>query len=177
MPLNKDMLVPEIPHLRRYALSLTRDPAQADDLVQDCLARAIEKRALFRTGTNLRAWMFAMLRNLFRNSVRSSQRKEAVVDDDAATLRWCHAPQDGYTEMCEVARALDTLSAPHREILTLVVVEGWSYEEAGARLNVPVGTVRSRIARARGELTQRLKTYGAHEAAASGQVAMPRGPG
>jgi RNA polymerase sigma-70 factor (ECF subfamily) len=158
MPLTTDMLVPEIPHLRRYALSLTRDPGHADDLVQDCLARAIEKRALFRTGTNLRAWMFAMLRNLFLNSVRSSQRWEVVAADEGGTLRWCHAPQDGYTEMCEVARALDALSPRHREILLLVVVEGWSYEEAGAHLNIPMGTVRSRIARARGELTQRLKT-------------------
>jgi len=160
MPVSKDMLVPEIPHLRRYALSLTRDPVQADDLVQDCLARAIEKRALFRQGTNLRAWMFAMLRNLFLNSVRGTQRKETTVDDDLANTSWCHASQDSYTEICEVARALDALSAPHREILALVVVEGWSYEEAGARLDVPVGTVRSRIARARGELTRQLRSPG-----------------
>lgn len=155
-----DLLVALIPTLRRYARSLTRDVDRADDLVQDCLARAIGRQQLWVPETNLKAWLFTILRNIFLNDVRRSGR--SPVHDEA------QAPQHGFAvpggqearlQMRDVQRAFDGLGEAHREILMLVVVEGFSYEDAADVLSISVGTVRSRLSRARAEL--RLQVEGA----------------
>src|SRR5215470_1327388 len=111
----------EIPRLRRYARALTRNLDRADDLVQDTLVRAISKSHLWQDGTNLRAWLFTIMHNQHVNSVRRSLR--------------------------ELERALGQLPAGQRQVVLLVGLEGMTYDEAAKILHVPIGTVRSRLAR------------------------------
>lgn len=147
----------EIPRLRRYARYLTRSSDQADDLVQDCLERAIHKLGTWRRGTNLRAWLFTILRNGYISGIRSRKRASAVeIDGDAPEL----AAADGHearAHLREVAHALGTLSAEHQHVLVLVAVNGLKYDEAAQVLALPVGTVRSRLSRARAALRARLE--------------------
>jgi RNA polymerase sigma-70 factor (ECF subfamily) len=148
----------EIPRLRRYALFLARDRHRADDLVQDCLVRAIDKRDSFQPGTNLRAWLFVILRNGFITELRQARLRadvEADPEDDHPAV--ATAPnQIDHLRLRELRHAVDELSPEHREILLLVVIEGLSYERAAEILAVQVGTVRSRLSRARAMLRERL---------------------
>lgn len=147
----------EIPRLRRYARHLARDRDQADDLVQDCLVRAIHKLDTWRPGTNLRAWLFAILRNGHISTIRS--RRRAPIRDIGDDLPEVGAPagQEGRVHLEEVATALGALSAEHQEVLHLIAVEGLRYDDAAKLLNIPVGTVRSRLSRARSALRARLE--------------------
>lgn len=144
-----DGLEQEIPHLRRYARYLTREVNSADDLVQECLARAIAKSHSWEPGTNLRAWLFVILRNVFLND-RRKNRPESVslADNDHPSLQVA-GDQEARMALIEVNDALLRLSDDHREMLILVGVEGMSYEEVSTVLEIPLGTVRSRLARAR----------------------------
>ena len=156
----------EIPHLRRYARYLRREPDHADDLVQECLARAIAKIHTWQPGTNLRAWLFVILRNYHIDEVRCSRRMGSL-DDTAADERSLTTPanQETSVALSEVRNAFLGLSEEHREVLLLVAIEGLQYEEAAAILEVPVGTVRSRLSRARQALREALGS--GHEALAS----------
>ena len=147
----------EIPRLRRYARYLTRDADRADDLVQEALARAVAKRDSWQPGTNLRAWLFVILRNVFISELRHSARepRSDVVADDHPSLA-VKSGQDERMSLVDLQRAFDQLSAEHREILLLVAIEGMPYEEAAGILGVPVGTVRSRLSRARTALRLEL---------------------
>lgn len=149
----------ELPHLRRYAVFLARDEVLADDLVQDCVARAIDRAEQFRPGSNLRAWLFTILRSVFLNHQRSAANRP-VDGEDSATDRHLAVPanQESRVDIRRVEAALAELSSAHRDILLLIVVEGFSYEEASHILEVPLGTIRSRLARARGELHRVLQT-------------------
>lgn len=149
----------EIPRLRRYARYLTRDIDQADDLVQDCLTRAIAKIHTWQPGTNLRAWLFVILRNAHISEVRRCIRMPfgtSTAEDDLRLV--ISGGQEASLELLEVREALDELSMEHREVLHLVAVEGLKYEEAADVLGVPVGTIRSRLSRARSALRARLET-------------------
>lgn len=142
-----------VPALRRYARALTRNVDRADDLVQDCLERAIRKRGLFRPTGPLQAWLFRMLVNLWRNSLRSERRRGEHVAYDALVIEpSIPAPQHGRLALGEMNRALDRLPDDQRETLLLVVLEGVSYEEAATILGIPIGTVMSRLSRARAAL-------------------------
>ncbi len=142
-----------VPALRRYARALTRNVDRADDLVQDCLERAIRKRGLFRPTGPLQAWLFRILVNLWRNSLRSDRRRGEHVAYDALVIEpSIPAPQHGRLALGEMNRALDKLPDDQRETLLLVVLEGVSYEEAAAILGIPIGTVMSRLSRARAAL-------------------------
>ncbi len=142
-----------VPALRRYARALTRDVDRADDLVQDCLERAIRKRGLFHPTGPLQAWLFRILVNLWRNSLRSERRRGEHVAYDALVIEpSIPAPQHGRLALGEMNRALDKLPDDQRETLLLVVLEGVSYEEAAAILGIPIGTVMSRLSRARATL-------------------------
>lgn len=152
------MVQREIPRLRRYARSLTRDSEQADDLVQETLMRAISRIESWAPGTNLRAWLFAILRNALISELRRAGHApiEASVGDEHpgyASL----GGQEYRVEVMELGRALELMSGEHREVLLLVAVEGMKYEEAADVLGVPVGTVRSRLSRARTVLRGLLK--------------------
>jgi RNA polymerase sigma-70 factor, ECF subfamily len=155
----------EIPHLRRYARYIRREP-EPDDLVQECLARAIAKIHTWQPGTNLRAWLFVILRNYHIDEVRCSRRMGSL-DDTAADERSLTTPanQETSVALSEVRNAFLGLSGEHREVLLLVAIEGLQYEEAAAILEVPVGTVRSRLSRARHALREALGS--GHEALAS----------
>jgi RNA polymerase sigma-70 factor, ECF subfamily len=140
----------EIPRLRRYARALTRDVAAADDLVQDCLARALGKLHLWQRGTDLQAWLFTILHNQYVNYVRRSVREgAAVVLTDSEPLL-TRAPQQGYRlELRDLERAIAKLPEEQRSAILLVGLEGMRYEEVAAVLDVPVGTIRSRLSRGR----------------------------
>ena len=158
-----DDLIPrieaEIPRLRRYARYLTRNIDQADDLVQDCLVRAIAKLDTWEPGTNLRGWLYVILRNGYISEIRRSNRRRGEVElMDEDTRCPVTGGQETHIRFGEVCAALETLSPEHQEVLQLVAVEGLKYEEVAEILDVPVGTVRSRLSRARAALRQRLES-------------------
>jgi RNA polymerase sigma-70 factor (ECF subfamily) len=139
-----------IPALRRYARALTRDSETADDIVQDTLVRALRSEHLFHDG-DVRAWLYTILTNLNRNRLRSLSRRPTLTpikDSDAAMI----GPDTGSRD---IARALDDLAEDQRAALLLVVLEGLTYREVAEVQGVPIGTVMSRLARAR----MQIKAY------------------
>jgi RNA polymerase sigma-70 factor (ECF subfamily) len=155
MPDFLDEMTQSVPALRRYANALTHDREAADDLVQDCLERAIRKRALWRPVGPLRPWLYKVLTNVWRNDIRNRGRRPAQVPIDAVAERLSvPAAQTGRVALAEMARAIEGLSPEHREALLLVVVEGLSYAEAAAVLGIPLGTLMSRLGRARSILAR-----------------------
>ncbi len=143
-------LVACMPDLQRYARHLARDAARAEDLVQDCMERALRHRQHFAAGTNLRAWLCTILKNLHLNSVRHARR---VVDTPLADDLVVAAPaQEWQVSLREAGEAFARLSPAHRQVMRMMAIEGRGYHETAARLRVPVGTVRSRLARARDQL-------------------------
>lgn len=142
-----------VPALRRYARALTRNADRADDLVQDTIERAIRKRHLWRPTGPLRAWLFRMLVNLHRNEARRrTRRPEAVPIEALPSEPAVHAPQPGRLALEETARAIAALPNEQREALLLVALEGFGYVEAAGILNIPAGTLMSRLGRARAAL-------------------------
>ena len=148
-------LVEHIPALRRYALFLSQDRDRADDLVQECLTRAIANISRFQSGTNLRAWLLAILRNYyFNNDIRRAgrERQWASDDEERAHHPVSIASQTDAIALRELERAMMALPEEQREVLILVGAEGMSYEEAAQLLSLPIGTIRSRLSRARQRL-------------------------
>ncbi len=140
--------------LRAFAMSLTRNSAAADDLVQDTIVKAWSNIDRFQRGTNLRAWLFTILRNTFYSDQR--KRKREVPDPDgiyAATL-YDKPAHDGRLAMTDFLHAFDKLSPEHREVLILVGASGFAYEDAAKMMGVAVGTVKSRANRARARLAE-----------------------
>ncbi|WP_245636693.1 RNA polymerase sigma factor [Azospirillum thiophilum] len=139
----------EIPRLRRFARAMVRDATLADDLVQECLERALSRLHLWRPGTNLRAWLFTILRNLHINGVR---RRQPVVDIDAeaqAAIGAAPGSQFVRMELRDLRRALALLPNEQREVVLLIGLEGISYNEAADILGISIGTVKSRLSRGR----------------------------
>jgi RNA polymerase sigma-70 factor (ECF subfamily) len=146
-----------IPTLRRYARGLANDAALADDLVQDTLERAWSRFPLWREHGDLRAWMFGILHNRFIDTVRSARRCPEDSAGDALPEVPQRARQADGLEVRDLESALRRLPAEQREVLLLVAVEEMSYAAAAAVVGVPVGTVMSRLARARERLRQELQ--------------------
>ncbi|HEV2546091.1 MAG TPA: sigma-70 family RNA polymerase sigma factor [Stellaceae bacterium] len=140
----------EIPRLRRYARALLRDAERADDLVQDTLVRGLDKVHLFRSG-DLRAWLFTIMHNQYVNTVRRAVRQREVIVVEKVTLA-SPASQLPNLELRDIENAIARLSAEQRETLLLVTLEGLKYEQVAQICDVPIGTVRSRLNRAREEL-------------------------
>lgn len=139
-----------IASLRRYARALLRDRNDAEDLVQDALARALSRAEHFEVGTNLRAWLFTILHNVHINQLRQRMARPANVPlDDVAPFLAEPAQQETHVAVREVHRALAGLSDEQRQVLLLVAVEGMKYDEVASVLGVPIGTVMSRLSRAR----------------------------
>ena len=146
----------EIPRLRRYARALTRDVVSADDLVQDCLTRALGKLHLWQEGSDLRAWLFTILHNQYVNHIRRAVREGATVALNETEPLLSRAPQQGKRlELRDLERAIAQLPEEQRLVILLVGLEGMRYEEVAAVLDVPVGTIRSRLSRGR-EALRRL---------------------
>jgi len=143
----------EIPRLRRYARALVRDAVSADDLVQECLTRALGKLHLWREGTDLRAWLFTILHNQYVNHVRRSIRTGPTMTLAGVDLLLSQpANQATGLELRDLDKALGRLPADQRAVILLFGLEGLPYAEVGAVLGIPVGTVRSRLSRGRESL-------------------------
>lgn len=148
-----DEIEASVPALRRYARALTRNPERADDLVQDCIERAIRKRLLWRPTGQVKSWLFRILLNLYRNELRVARRRGEHIAVEAMLVEPAVAPaQPGRIALAEMARAIDTLGDDQREALLLVVLDGMSYAEAADAIGVPIGTLMSRLGRARATL-------------------------
>ncbi|MGC2855418.1 sigma-70 family RNA polymerase sigma factor [Novispirillum sp. DQ9] len=143
----------QLTSLRRYARSLARDSAEAEDLVHDALVRAYERRASFRPGGNLRAWLLSIIHNTFIDG-RRSQKSEATRVEQAGHLAatTAEASQEHSVRLAQVRQAFLNLPDEQRSALHLVSVEGLTYQEAAEALGIPVGTLMSRIGRARATL-------------------------
>ena len=142
----------QIPRLRRYARALAGDRSAADDLVQDTLERGLSRFHLWRQGSDLRAWLFTIMHNIFVNQARSRARRyhESIeTDPEADALR---APEPDWLELRDIASALARLPQEQRAVVLLVGLEQFTYDEAAQVLGVPIGTVMSRLSRARERL-------------------------
>ncbi|MGH7867320.1 MAG: sigma-70 family RNA polymerase sigma factor, partial [Candidatus Dormibacteraceae bacterium] len=149
-------------------LRLTRSPSPAEDLVQDTYARALRYQASYRSGTNMRAWLFAIMRNLFWDRFRGGRPSEVSLDGDGehSLYELLEDGSAGPEEVAldtlahaEVVKAVDTLPELHREVVVMVDVEGLSYKDTAEVLGVPLGTVMSRLHRARQQLQHTLANY------------------
>lgn len=150
------LLEPQIPGLRRYAWALVRHDEGADDLVQDTLERAISRWGLRRRDGDLRAWLFAIERNLFLSGLRQRSRRGPHVGTEALeNMPSGEGGAEGALGARDVLAGLDTLPEDQRSTLLLVAVEDFSYAEAARILDIPVGTVMSRLSRAR----ERMRRY------------------
>jgi RNA polymerase sigma-70 factor (ECF subfamily) len=168
-PVNsRDAIIAEIPRLRRYARALTGNGDLADDLVQDTLERALEKWRLWEQGRELRPWLFSIMHNLHVDGRRRNHRVDFREDDELPLPPQRASQQDGL-ELRDLDRALALLPPDQREVLLLVGLEELSYAEVAAALNIPQGTVMSRLSRARA----RFKAVLAGEAAPLLKVVSP----
>jgi len=149
------MVSDHIPNLRRYARVLVRDAVHAEDLVQDCLERAISREHLWQPGTNLRAWLFTILHNLYINQyLRHGGANTTVPLMEEHSLVSCPARQFHSMTLKDLARAFDDLPRQEQQVVVMVGLEGMQYEDAAEALGVPMGTVKSRLSRARRRLRQ-----------------------
>lgn len=147
------LIEPHIPALRRYAYALTRDRSAGDDLVQDCLERALSRWLLRRPGGDVRAWLFTILHNHYASGLRQSRRRRRSAHEPLDEDRAGEAGgQEAALLRRDILQSLSALSDDHRSVLLLVSVEGLSYDQVGKVLGVPVGTVMSRLSRARDRL-------------------------
>jgi RNA polymerase sigma-70 factor (ECF subfamily) len=144
-----------LPSLRRYSRSLTRSDADGEDLLQDCVEKVLARRRQWR-GLNLRGWVLTVMTNLYRNQRRSTVRSRLVDLDGAVDIAAPEAPTDPL-ERTRLETALNSLSEDHRSVLMLVVIEGYTYQEVATALDIPIGTVMSRLSRARQQIGQRMK--------------------
>ena len=145
----KEQLAQVIPHLRAFGRSLSGSRDLADDLVQETLLKAWAARKRFQAGTNMRAWTFIILRNLFLSQMRRARFKGEWDDVAAAKILAAPASQDRHVELADMQRALLHLPQPQREALILVGAGGFAYEEAAEICGCAVGTIKSRVARGR----------------------------
>jgi RNA polymerase sigma-70 factor (ECF subfamily) len=156
-------LIASIPNLRAFAISLCGDVHRADDLVQETLIKAWSHYDSFQEGTNLKAWLFTILRNTFISERRKLGREVQDFDGDHSARLVHHPEQHGHVDLADFAKALNQLSPEQREALMLIGAESFSYEEAAEITGCEVGTVKSRVHRARLRLAQLLKISGAQE--------------
>jgi RNA polymerase sigma-70 factor, ECF subfamily len=158
----RSQLIAELPYLRRFARGLCGDSSLADDLVQDCVERALSKSHLYDPSRPLRAWLYAILRNLFISGLRRNGRLQVskTVDDLQGGEDAVAPDQESGLSVGLIAQALDTLPPQQREIIVLVSLEEMSYREAAEIVGVPIGTVMSRLSRARSQLQDILEEKG-----------------
>ncbi len=146
-------VIAHVPRLRRYATAWLHNAADADDLVQDCVERALRQQASLQHPERLGGWLFAILHNLHLSNLRRARRRGTTIGlDSLADDLALSAPPEDRNQIRDFARAMASLSDDHRQILLLVSLEGLTYREIAALLDVPIGTVMSRLARARERL-------------------------
>jgi RNA polymerase sigma-70 factor (ECF subfamily) len=148
-----NLIVPYIPNLRRYARALVGDRDGADDLVQDTLERAVRKFHLWKPG-DLRAWLFSIMHNVFVNQLKARKIAPSVeIDEEVLAAR---IPTANGTDILDLQRALVTLAPEQREVVLLIALEDMTYSDVSRALGIPIGTVMSRLSRARERLQQEL---------------------
>ena len=148
---HESQIAQHIPRLRRYARALTGDRSAADDLVQDTLERALSRFHLWRQGSDLRAWLFTIMHNIYVNQTRSRMRHpHETLDEPSADALQAREPDWG--ELRDIDDALSRLPGEQRAVLLLVGLEQFTYEEAAQVLDIPLGTVMSRLSRGRERL-------------------------
>ena len=156
----KGDLLATIPGLRAFAMSLSQNADRADDLVQETLVKAWDKQSSFQPGTNLKAWLFTILRNEFYSQMRKRGR-EVQDSDGLLTARLAvHPSQPGRLDLDDFRKALEQLPEDQREAIILIGASGFSYEEAAEICNCAVGTIKSRVSRARNRLQEILDISG-----------------
>lgn len=172
----ESLLIGYIPRLRRYAVALVRNREDADDLVQECLIRALTRMDRFELGTNLQAWLFAILHNLFLDSTRSARRRRnferAMQVKETGTVT--RPSQLRTVELQDLERALGELPPVQRSTVLLIAMEGLNYGQTAAITGVPVGTVRSRLSRARSALASAVNGTSLCEAALPAPAHQPK---
>ena len=156
LKLLQDQLVALLPRLRRFARSLTHHAADADDLVQLALERALQKIDQWRAGSRLDSWMFGIIHHAWVDEIRARQRREHVLVNEDAGLQVADAASEAPIERLSLEAAFAQLPEEQRAAVSLVLMEGMAYKEAAAILEVPIGTVTSRIARGRATLSALL---------------------
>ena len=162
-PSVREAMLAAVPSLRAFAISLSGNVDRADDLVQETLTRALANIDSFRPGTNMPAWLFTILRNQFRSEYRKRRREVEDSDGSYTESLKSHPEQEGRIEFAEFRAALAKLPADQREALVLVGASGFSYEEAAAICGCAVGTIKSRVNRARTRLGRMLSVESAEE--------------
>ena len=166
MPLTdslRDDILASVPSLRAFAISLSGNGDRADDLVQETLLRALANIDSFQPGSNLAAWLFTILRNLFRSDYRKRRREVEDADGSYAKTLKTQPAQSAHLEFEEFRAALEKLPQDQREALILVGASGFSYEDAAAICGCAVGTIKSRVNRARSKLSALLYVDGAED--------------
>lgn len=153
----KRELLQALPSLRAFAMSLIGNPHNADDLVQDTIMKAWAKQSSFEMGTNMKAWLFTILRNNFYSKMRTRGREVQDSDGLFTERLSVHPEQHGALDLKDFRKALDTLPDDQREAIVLVGASGFSYEEAADICECAVGTIKSRVSRARNSLQVLLK--------------------
>jgi len=146
------LLIQQVPRLRRYARALTGDRNSADDLVQDTLERALSRFHLWREGSDLRAWLFTIMHNIYVNQIRSRIRRQHEALETEPAAEAVRAPEPDWLELRDLEAALARLPEEQRAVVLLVGLEQFTYEETARVLGVPTGTVMSRLSRARERL-------------------------
>jgi len=157
--LQQSSLIQEMDHLRRFAMRLCKNAAEADDLLQSTMLRAIEKKALFETGTDVFKWTSKIMFNLFVSDYRRRTKFETRYDPESfLSHESTDASQETLMELSEVESAMQHLSEDHRDVLVMVCIKGMQYQEVADVMDVPLGTIRSRLSRAREQLNVLLES-------------------
>jgi RNA polymerase sigma-70 factor, ECF subfamily len=152
----REAVIARIPSLRAFAWSLARNPSDADDLVQETLTKAWTYREKYEAGTNLRAWLFTILRNTWYSTIAKRGREVADEEGRHAASLTAEGSQEWAVELTALREALNELQPEHREAIVLVGAAGLSYEEAAEIAGCALGTIKSRVNRARNRLAERL---------------------
>ena len=156
-----EAILAQLPVLKKYALKLTKSAHLAEDLVQDCLARALSRRHLFNSNANIRPWLFTVMHNLYVSNCRRSRVRMAFARDQMVIhSERREASQEHTTDLKRVLRAIDTLPKGQRDVMILVTIQELSHQEAADTLNIPIGTVMSRLARGRDNVRTILSVAG-----------------
>lgn len=156
----REGLLEAVPTLRAFAVSLSKNADRADDLVQETLVKAWDKQASFQPGTNLKAWLFTILRNEFYSQMRKRKREVEDTDGSITARLSVHPSQDGSSDLTDFRKALALLPEDQREAIILIGASGFSYEEAAEICGCAVGTIKSRVSRARSRLQEILAIEG-----------------
>jgi len=153
------LIAREIPRLRRYALTLVNEPEVADDLVQDTLERAIRKRRQWRRRGAIRSWLYRILYNVFVNRCVANEKHKGNIGLDDVPQLWSQSRQEDQAHCRDISRAMQRLPYDQRAAIALTAVEGLAYDEAAEVLDIPIGTLRSRLSRGRDTLRAMCPEY------------------